>query len=109
MAGTGIRPTFPLWKRPTDALAKELVDAGVRAVVTCVDTAQLDGSFVGRTYDETFLTDLPAGVDPCVERGEFHTFVSDAPGFSGPIGVDVGEIVERNGFMFADLTPASRP
>jgi uncharacterized protein (TIGR00290 family) len=106
MAGTGIRPTFPLWKRPTDTLAKEMLDAGVRAVVTCVDTGQLDASFVGRAFDESFLADLPAGVDPCGERGEFHTFVWDAPGFSSPIGVDVGEIVERDGFVFADLTPA---
>jgi uncharacterized protein (TIGR00290 family) len=106
MAGTGICPTFPLWGRPTDALAKEMLDAGIRAVVTCVDTDQLAASFVGRSFDASFLADLPASVDPCGERGEFHTFVWDAPGFSSPIDVAVGEVVERDGFVFADVTPA---
>jgi uncharacterized protein (TIGR00290 family) len=106
MAGTGIRPTFPVWGRPTDALAKEMVDGGIRAVVTCVDTEQLDASFVGRSFDASFLADLPVGVDPCGERGEFHTFVSDAPGFSRPVDVVVGEVVERGRFVFADVTPA---
>jgi uncharacterized protein (TIGR00290 family) len=106
MAGTGIRPTFPLWGRPTGALAKEMLDGGVRAVVTCVDTDQLDASFVGRTFDASFLADLPAGVDPCGERGEFHTFVWDAPTFSSPIDIAVGEVVERESFVFADVAPA---
>jgi uncharacterized protein (TIGR00290 family) len=106
MAGTGICPTFPLWGRPTDALAKEMLDVGIRAVVTCVDTDQLAASFVGRRFDASFLADLPAGVDPCGERGEFHTFVCDAPGFSSPIDVAVGEVVERDRFVFADVTPA---
>ena len=105
MAGTGIMPRFPLWGRPTNDLAREMVDVGIRAVVTCVDPRQLDASFVGRSFDRDFLDALPPGVDPCGERGEFHTFVWDAPGFSAPIDVEVGEIVERDGFVFADVRP----
>ena len=107
MAGTGIQPRFPLWGRPTRDLAREMVDVGVRAIVTCVDPRQLDASFVGRTFDRDFLDALPPTVDPCGERGEFHTFVWDAPGFSAPIDVEVGELVERDGFVFADVLPAS--
>lgn len=103
MAGSGIGTLFPLWGRPTVALAREMVENGIRAVVTCVDTSQLDGSFVGREFDHAFLDDLPPGVDPCGERGEFHTFVHDAPGFACPIDVSVGELVERGRFLFADV------
>jgi uncharacterized protein (TIGR00290 family) len=105
MAGTGIGVAFPLWGRPTDELAVAMVDAGVRAVVTCVDPRRLDPSFAGRQFDHAFLRDLPAGVDPCGEHGEFHTFVYDAPGFSRPIDVVTGEVVERDGFVFADVVP----
>jgi uncharacterized protein (TIGR00290 family) len=103
MAGTGLVPTFPLWGRPTNALAREMIDGGIRAVVTCVDPRQLDASFAGRSFDSDFLRDLPPQVDPCGERGEFHTFVWDSPGFSTPIHVTVGDVVERDGFVFADV------
>ena len=81
LAPTGIVPVFPLWSRPTDELARQIVAGGIRAVLTCVDPAQLSPSFVGRPYDEDLLRDLPPAVDPCGERGEFHTFVWDAPLF----------------------------
>ena len=106
LAGTGIEPLFPLWCRPTDVLAREMVAAGLRAVVTCVDPRALDRSFVGRTFDGAFLNDLPLRVDPCGEHGEFHTFVWAGPMFSKPIAVAPGEIVERDGFVFADVVPA---
>ena len=105
LAGTGIDPVFPLWERPTDALARDMIDAGVRAVLTCVDPTQLAPEFAGRTFDHALLADLPAGVDPCGENGEFHTFVFDGPGFASPIAVEVGETVERDGFVFCDVAP----
>ncbi len=103
LAGTGITPHFPLWKIPTDHLAKEMLESGVRAVVTCVDPRKLPKEFAGREFDRDFLSDLPGSVDPCGEYGEFHTFVYDAPEFKNPISVEVGEIVERDGFVFADV------
>jgi uncharacterized protein (TIGR00290 family) len=103
LAGTGVEPVFPLWGRPTAELAREMVDRGIRATVTCVDPRQLDGGFAGRAFDRDFLADLPDGVDPCGENGEFHTFVHDGPGFAAPLGVRVGEVVERDGFVFADV------
>jgi uncharacterized protein (TIGR00290 family) len=105
LASTGIEAVFPLWSRPTDELAHQMVAAGVRAVLTCVDPAQLSPSFVGRPFDEDLLHDLPAGVDPCGERGEFHTFVWDAPSFSSPIPIHTGERVSRDGFEFCDVLP----
>ena len=105
LAPTGIAPVFPLWSRPTDALARQMVAAGVRAVLTCVDPAQLSPSFVGRPFDDELLHDLPAGVDPCGERGEFHTFVWDAPSFCAPIAIRTGEKVTREGFEFCDVLP----
>jgi uncharacterized protein (TIGR00290 family) len=102
---TGIRPMFPLWSRPTRELAREMVGEGVRAIVTCVDPSQLDPAFVGRAFDDELLDDLPDTVDPCGERGEFHTFVWSGPGFSSPIPVRTGEIVTRGGFVFCDLIP----
>lgn len=107
LAGSGLEPLFPLWLRPTDAVAQAILAAGVRAVVTCVDLAQAPGTLAGRWYDEAFLADLPSGVDPCGERGEFHTFVVDGPGFSRPLEVTVGETVERDGFAFTDVVPHS--
>ena len=107
LAGTGMRPLFPLWQQPTDTLARQMIDDGVRAVLTCVDPAQLPAAFVGRQFDADLLADLPEGVDPCGERGEFHTFVWDGPGFSRPIDVEVGEIVERDGFVYADVLPVT--
>lgn len=107
LADSGLEPLFPLWLRPTEAVAREILAAGVRAVVTCVDLAQAPGALAGRWYDEAFLADLPPGVDPCGERGEFHTFVVDGPGFSRPLEVTVGETVERDGFAFTDVVPRS--
>jgi uncharacterized protein (TIGR00290 family) len=106
LADTDITPVFPLWQRRTAKLAREMVDTGVRAYVTCVDPRVLPPEFAGRAYDESFLADLPDDVDPCGENGEFHTFVWDAPGFSSPIRVVTGEVVERDGFVFADVVPA---
>ncbi|HTX62043.1 MAG TPA: hypothetical protein VMD28_00285 [Acidimicrobiales bacterium] len=103
MAGSGLGTMFPLWRRPTAALARTMVDSGIRAVVTCVDTTQLDRRFAGREFDHVLLDELPSSVDPCGERGEFHTFVYDAPGFARPIDVSVGEVVERDGFVFVDV------
>ena len=103
--GTDISPLFPLWGIPTDVLATSHINEGVRAVITCVDPKQLSPSFVGRTFDVEFLKELPPGVDPCGERGEFHTFVFDAPDFSSPIDIETGEIVDRDGFVFCDVLP----
>jgi diphthamide synthase (EF-2-diphthine--ammonia ligase) len=105
LAGTGITPLFPLWGRDTRALAGEMIDGGLVAHVTCVDPAQLDRSFVGRHFDHAFLAELPAGVDPCGENGEFHTCVSAGPMFPTPIPVRPGVTSERDGFAFADLLP----
>lgn len=105
MAGTGIEPVFPLWGSDTRQLAAEMVSAGVRAIVTCVDPRKLSREFAGRQFDESFLAALPDGVDPCGEKGEFHTFAWDGPAFSRPVNVRVGEIVEREGFVFADVLP----
>jgi len=107
LAGSGIAPLFPLWNRPTDELARSMLAHGIRAVLTCVDPSQLSPAFAGRQFDEALLTDLPRSVDPCGERGEFHTFVYDGPGFSAPIDVNVGEVVERDGFVFCDVRSAS--
>lgn len=103
LAREGKRGLFPLWGRDTTRLAHDFVTAGFRAKLVCVDPKQLDGSFAGRDYDERLLAELPAGVDPCGERGEFHTFVYAGPGFSEAIGCRVGDVVERDGFVFCDL------
>jgi diphthamide synthase (EF-2-diphthine--ammonia ligase) len=107
LAGTGLEPLFPLWGLPTDALARTMVGGGLRARITCVDPAQLPARFAGREFDEALLASLPPGVDPCGERGEFHTFAYAGPMFRGGIGVKGGEVVERDGFVFADLQPES--
>lgn len=110
LAGTGLEPVFPLWGRPTDILARAMLAGGLGAVVTCVDPRQLDPSFAGRRYDASLLAALPAAVDPCGERGEFHTFCDRGPMFSRPIANDLGPILERDGFVFADVVPrVSRP
>jgi len=106
LAGTGITPLFPLWQTPTGKLAKEMISGGLRAFVTCIDPAQLSGSFAGREFNEEFLSTLPDHVDPCGERGEFHTFAFDGPMFSKPVAIELGEITEREGFVYADLLPA---
>jgi uncharacterized protein (TIGR00290 family) len=107
LAGTGVEPLFPLWTTPdqTPELARRMLAGGLRAVLTCVDPKQLDGSFVGRLFDERLLADLPMGVDPCGEKGEFHTFCFGGPMFSSEIAVRPGETVHRDGFHFADLLP----
>jgi len=106
LEGTGITPLFPPWGRPTVELAADMIAQGLREVITCVDPAQAPAELAGRWYDEELLRGLPAGVDPCGERGEFHTFVVDGPGFATSLDVVVGEITERDGFVFADLLPA---
>ncbi len=109
LQGTNLEPLFPLWKIPTDRLANEMLGAGVKARITCIDPSKLDRSFCGRDWDAGFLADLPTGIDPCGERGEFHSFVYDSPCFSRPIEVVAGEIVERDNFVFADLCPLRNP
>jgi uncharacterized protein (TIGR00290 family) len=103
LAGTGISPIFPLWGRPTNLLAHEMLQSGIKAIVTCVDLAQLDGGFAGRRFDAEFLSELPEHVDSCGENGEFHTFVWDGPRFSSPIDIEIGLVVERDGFTFCDV------
>ncbi len=105
LAEIGVQGVFPLWLRGTAELAREMISAGIRATVTCVDPRKLDGSFAGRTFDASFLESLPAGVDSCGENGEFHTVVTAGPMFRQPIPVVVGEIVDRDGFVFADVLP----
>ena len=100
----GFECLFPIWGRPTDVLAREFVERGFEARLVCVDTTQLDGRFAGRAFDHAFLDELPPGVDPCGERGEFHTFVSNGPGFTRAVEYELGERVLRDGrFMYADL------
>jgi uncharacterized protein (TIGR00290 family) len=104
LAGSGLTPLFPLFGLDTTALAQEMVTGGLRARLTCIDPRVLDRRFAGREFDAALLAELPASVDPCGERGEFHTFAYDGPMFARPIPVNSGEIVERDGFVFADLT-----
>jgi uncharacterized protein (TIGR00290 family) len=101
--GTGRRSHFPLWGRDTTELAREFIETGFEAVVCCVDPRQLDAAYAGRAYDEHFLSDLPADVDPCGENGEFHTFVWAGPIYAEAIPLQIGEVVERDGFVFCDL------
>ena len=103
MKNTGLEPIFPLWELPTGALAKEMIASGTRAKLTCIDTEKLDRSFVGREFDHALLADLPEGVDPCGERGEFHSFVYAGPMFDSVLAISVGETVVRDQFVFADL------
>jgi uncharacterized protein (TIGR00290 family) len=106
LTGTGLEPLFPLWEIPTDALAREMIDGGLRTKIVCVDTKQLPASFAGREFDLPLLKDLPAGIDPCGERGEFHTCVYAGPMFRAPIQLAAGEVVDRDGFVFADFDVA---
>jgi len=103
LESTGLQPIFPVWHIPTRDLALQMMEAGLRAKVTCIDPKVLAPEFAGRDFDASFLSDLPEGVDPCGENGEFHSFVYDGPMFRKPVPVQVGEIVERDGFVFADL------
>ena len=104
LAGTGLTPLFPVWKtKSTSDLAHEMIAGGLKAYLTCVDPRKLDRSFAGRAFDASLLDDLPPGIDPCGENGEFHTFVWDGPMFSHPVNAVVGEVVERDNFVFADI------
>src|SRR5262245_15616809 len=107
LAGTGITPVFPLWGRPTAALAREMVAAGVEAYIVCVDRKRLAPDFAGRRFDQA-LADFPAPVDPSGENGGFHSFLAAGPMLRGAVAVTVGETVERDGFAYADLTPGTR-
>jgi uncharacterized protein (TIGR00290 family) len=106
MAGTGLGVMFPLWGRPTRALAAEMLAAGQKAVLTTVDRRVLPAELAGHPFDESLLRRLPEGVDACGENGEFHTFAWDGPAFRHPVPVQVGPIVERDGFAYADLLPS---
>lgn len=108
LQATGLKPLFPLWQLPTTELAREMIAGGIRAKITCVDPTKLDKSFAGREFDVALLDDLPTTVDACGENGEFHTFVYDAPVFTRPIAVEMGEILERDGFVFADVVPTEK-
>jgi uncharacterized protein (TIGR00290 family) len=107
LLAAGMTPVFPLWGRDTRALAREMVDGGLRASLTCVDPRQLDRSFAGRLFDARLLDDLPPAADPCGENGEFHSFAFGGPMFSSTLAVEHGAIVERDGFVFADLLPTT--
>ncbi len=106
LAPTGLEPLFPLWGAPTAALARRIIADGFRAVLACVDPRAVPAEFAGREYDEALLDEMPPEADLCAERGEFHTFVYDAPNYASPIAFTRGEVVEREGFVFADLLPA---
>ncbi len=108
LSGTGLEPLFPLWNLDTRDLARNMIAGGLRAKLTCVDPKRLAPAFAGRDFDQQFLDDLPAGVDPCGENGEFHSFVYAAPVFDRKLPVQIGEIVEREGFVFADVLPEER-
>ena len=101
MASTGLDLLFPLWGHPTNELAEEMISGGLRARTTCIDSRRLDASFSGREWDRSFLSDLPDGIDPCGENGEFHTFAYDGP-------IVTGEVTQRDGFGYADLLPATK-
>jgi uncharacterized protein (TIGR00290 family) len=105
MARNGMSALYPVWGRPTDRFVRDFIDAGFKAVIVCVDPRVLDDSFAGRMIDDALLADLPPGVDPCGENGEFHTFVFDGPNFSAPVAIRPGERVTRGGFCFCDIEP----
>lgn len=106
LEGSGLEPIFPIWHEPRELLARRMIDAGVEAFLTCVDPKKLSRSFAGRKFDHAFLDDLPEGVDHCGENGEFHTCVLAGPMFRESLSATVGEVVERDGFYFADLVPS---
>lgn len=105
LQGTGLTPLFPLWGQPTRELAEEMIAGGLRAILTCIDPRRLPVDFAGRLFDTELLDATPPDVDACGEVGEFHTFAFDGPMFAHPIAIEAGEIVERDGFVFADLLP----
>ena len=101
--GSGIKPIFPIWGIPTDQLSRQMIRSGIKAVITCVDPKQIPEEFIGREYDDSFLNDLPEGVDPCGEKGEFHSFVFDGPMFKKHMEISLGNVVHRDGFIFIDV------
>lgn len=105
LAGTGLKPLFPLWQIPTARLVRDMIAGGLVAHVACLDPRKLPQRLAGRRVDQAFLDELPADVDPCAENGEFHTFASAGPMFRQPIAVETGEVVTRDGFVFCDLLP----
>ena len=105
LTGTGLTPLFPLWRRPTRELAEEMLEGGLRAVLTCVDPKVLPAAFAGRRFDRELLAALPPEIDPCGENGEFHTFAYAGPMFRSPVTIEVGQRIERDGFIFADVRP----
>ena len=107
LEGTGITPMFPLWQKPTLPLAKEMIDGGLEATITCVDPSKLPADFAGRQFNHDFINSLPDGVDPCGENGEFHSCVNNGPMFKQAIAVDNGETVIRDDFVFSDLIPST--
>ena len=110
LAGSGLEPLFPIWKtKTTRELAEEMIAAGLRARLTCINPKQLDRSFAGRDFDRSLLADLPPEVDPCGENGEFHSFAYAGPMFKEPVPNRVGDIVERDGFVFADVELGTAP
>lgn len=104
LEGSGIEPVFPIWGTPTDTLAREMIRSGMRAVITCIDPAQIPREFVGKEFNERFLDSLPETVDPCGENGEFHSFVFDGPMFKQPVDIIPGDIIQRDRFVFADFS-----
>ena len=108
LAGSGLTPLFPLWKtKPTRDLAWDMIEGGLQARLTCVDPRKLDRAFAGRAFDAALIDELPAAVDPCGENGEFHSFACAGPMFHHGIDVRVGDIVDRDGFTFADVLPTA--
>jgi len=103
LEGCGVAPLFPLWGIPTRELAEQMIDGGLKAILTCVNPKLLDRSFAGRQFDRSLLRDLPEDIDPCGERGEFHSFAYAGPMYSHPISASAGNLVERDGFVFADV------
>lgn len=106
MQGSGIEPVFPLWQMPTHALLGEMIAGGLRAQLTCVDPRVLPAKFAGRELTLELVAEMPDGIDPCGENGEFHSFVFDGPMFERPLAIEMGEVVERDGFVFSDCLPA---
>jgi uncharacterized protein (TIGR00290 family) len=103
LEGTGITPIFPLWGIPTRTLSKEMIWGGLKAVITSIDPKLMPPEFIGKQYNQSFLQQIPDTVDPCGENGEFHTFAFSGPMFKEPINITVGEIVHRDGYVFADI------
>lgn len=106
LEGSGIKPMFPIWGLDTRALSREMIASGLRAMITCIDPKQVPEHLVGKEYNSEFLDQLPEGMDPCGENGEFHSFSFDGPMFDEPISIKSGEVVTREGFVFADLLPS---